>query len=183
MELGRSCRLAAAPLTQCKGAGASSKCRCGCASRSEAAVALAAAAATAGRACRLAAPIARCRSGDWRCSCGSTLKLWDNCACGQPSPCRCAAGSKGGSVRALRRTAGERVCTACARCAACSSSPLTCTAAPPHRCCPASPLPAGSGCAATACCPSAGERGWAPPAAVLHLLCRSLCCNCHALLL
>lgn len=32
------------------------------------------------------------RSGDWRCSCGSTLKLWDNCACGQPSPCRCAEG-------------------------------------------------------------------------------------------
>lgn len=27
-------------------------------------------------------------NGDWRCSCGSTNKLWDTCTCGQPSPCR-----------------------------------------------------------------------------------------------
>ena len=27
-------------------------------------------------------------SGDWKCGCGSNNKLWDNCVCGQPSPCR-----------------------------------------------------------------------------------------------
>ncbi|EFN55227.1 hypothetical protein CHLNCDRAFT_134489 [Chlorella variabilis] len=27
-------------------------------------------------------------NGDWRCSCGSTNKLWDTCVCSQPSPCR-----------------------------------------------------------------------------------------------
>eukprot|EP00887_Chlorella_sp_A99_P004904 scaffold4.g4904.t1 len=27
-------------------------------------------------------------SGDWKCGCGSQNKLWDNCVCGQPSPCR-----------------------------------------------------------------------------------------------
>ncbi|KAL4858921.1 hypothetical protein ACK3TF_001293 [Chlorella vulgaris] len=27
-------------------------------------------------------------SGDWRCGCGSSNKLWDTCVCGQASPCR-----------------------------------------------------------------------------------------------
>lgn len=27
-------------------------------------------------------------AGHWQCTCGSTQKLWANCSCGQPAPCR-----------------------------------------------------------------------------------------------